>query len=176
MRRYCKFTEKALYCTLWISICGSDYEPAVRQTKWWLWCWWWWWCAYTIESLLNTDSDTLENDPPQHDSPTACVIAHQYSSFIFFSFRCRSRKEISPPISKLILFLFLLLWNVLLRLLRPNLKLRKVWERLYIRMFGTNIILTGQGRKMLLLFPHFVTLNIQPVTAGKLIDAALTTL
>jgi hypothetical protein len=45
------------------------------------------------ESSLNPNSDTLENDPQQHDSPTVCVIAHQHSSLIFVSFRCRSRKE-----------------------------------------------------------------------------------
>jgi hypothetical protein len=63
---------------------------------------------------------------------------------------------------------------------RPSLKLRKVWERLYTRTtrtFRTNTILKGQGWKMSLLFPHFVTLlKIQPVTARKLTGAALTTL
>jgi hypothetical protein len=46
------------------------------------------------QSSLNLDSDTLENDPPQHNSPTAFVIAHQHSSVIFVSFLRRFRKEI----------------------------------------------------------------------------------
>jgi len=46
-----------------------------------------------MESGLNPKSNTLGLDWPQHDRPTACVIAQQRSSAIFFSLRFHCRKE-----------------------------------------------------------------------------------
>jgi hypothetical protein len=46
-----------------------------------------------MESGLNPKSNTLGLDWPQHDRLTACVIAHQHSSAIFFSLRFHYRKE-----------------------------------------------------------------------------------
>ena len=167
MRRYCKFTKRALYCTLWITCCGNDYEPVVRQTKlwWWWWCsWWWWWCAYTDQfksGFRHTGKWSAAAWQPHRLCHRPSVFFRHFR-FLPLSFQ---QGKNSAPISKLLLFLFLLLWNVVhLRLLRPNLKLRKIWERLYIWTFRTNTILTGQEWKMLLLFPRFVTLlNLQPV-------------
>jgi hypothetical protein len=55
-----------------------------------------WWNIYvcrhgTLQSSLNPDLNTHEPDRPQHDCPSVCVIAQQYSSANFVSFRFRSR-------------------------------------------------------------------------------------
>jgi hypothetical protein len=38
------------------------------------------------EASRNTNSNTMEPDRLQHDSPAASVVAQQYSSFSFISF------------------------------------------------------------------------------------------
>jgi hypothetical protein len=44
-------------------------------------------------SHLKSNSNTQEHERLLRDSPTACVIAQQYSSATFFSPRLHSRKE-----------------------------------------------------------------------------------
>jgi hypothetical protein len=39
------------------------------------------------ESFGNQNSNTRASDQPNHDRPTGCVIAHQYSSTEFVSLR-----------------------------------------------------------------------------------------
>lgn len=46
----------------------------------------------TKESSLNSNSNTLEPDLSQHDRPTACVVAQQYS-FVAVTLRFHSLKE-----------------------------------------------------------------------------------
>ena len=55
-------------------------------------------CVCTRESVWNPHSSTMEPDRPQHDRPAACVIAQQYSSSTFVSFRFHFRKENSAHV------------------------------------------------------------------------------
>ena len=54
-------------------------------------------------SISITNSSTLESDRPQHDSPTACVIAQQYSSATLVSLRFHSRTNKSGAPFKIII-------------------------------------------------------------------------
>ena len=54
---------------------------------------WWNIYAYTRQFSWNPNSNTLELDRPQHDRPSACVIAQQYSSVTLVLLRRHSRKE-----------------------------------------------------------------------------------
>jgi hypothetical protein len=56
---------------------------------------------------LNPNSNSLAPDRPQHDSPTACVIAQQYSSATFVSLLSHSHQKIFGVLSKM-LFIFTL--------------------------------------------------------------------
>jgi hypothetical protein len=58
------------------------------------------------ESILNPTSETLEPDGPQHDCPSTCVIAQQYSSLTFVSLRLISHKEHFGVRLKMLLFHF----------------------------------------------------------------------
>jgi hypothetical protein len=49
----------------------------------------------------------VELDLPQHDGPTACVIAQQRSSTTFNSLRFNSRKENFGTLFQMLLFNFL---------------------------------------------------------------------
>ena len=50
-------------------------------------------CVYARDSSRNPNLNTLELDRPQHDRPTACAIAQQYSSTTFVCLRFHIRKE-----------------------------------------------------------------------------------
>ena len=49
--------------------------------------------VYTRESSWKPNSNRSEPDRPHYDSPAACVIAQDYSSATFLSFRFNFRKE-----------------------------------------------------------------------------------
>ena len=49
--------------------------------------------VYTMKSSWNSNSNTMKCDRPQHDHPSACVIAQQYSSASFISRRFNSSKK-----------------------------------------------------------------------------------
>jgi hypothetical protein len=55
---------------------------------------------------VQFDFNTLELHTPQHDSPTTCFIAQQYSSATFVSLRFHSLKERIGVLYKNIFFVF----------------------------------------------------------------------